>query len=294
MALSPSTMWQSVGDFGCFNNYTIRDDVLPMMSINEGTSNLGDVELVPTELEDDDLDGEGLSKDTEKDLQFTAYSPPTYMHNVDLSAENGLEFAKLLHRRPGHASSSLDSSDLEVRKEFSSKYGFVAAMKQYNIKNGVNFNIVKSQSDKFEVKYFTGSLRSGFGDDRKHNTTYCKRRIVQRFIEMVSSTGNICFRLCNRSGNDAYVLQQSVAPWMPSVPSFLFDFQVILTGIPVLEAFGTAHTTGVDDGPASVAPPNLGCLGARITLLVRGGLPLTSFASRYGLLWTSNHGIYSR
>ncbi|KAK5838224.1 hypothetical protein PVK06_006951 [Gossypium arboreum] len=44
------------------------------------------------------------------------------------SEEDGLEFAEL-QRRSGHASSSLDSGDLEVGKEFSTKDGFVAAVK---------------------------------------------------------------------------------------------------------------------------------------------------------------------
>lgn len=66
------------------------------------------------------------------------------MHNVDLSIEDGLEYAELPHKRSGHASSLLDSRYLEVGKEFSTKYGFFAVVKQYNIKNVVNFHVVKS------------------------------------------------------------------------------------------------------------------------------------------------------
>lgn len=51
------------------------------------------------------------------------------MHNVDLLAEDELEFVELPYRRPGHASSSLDSCDLKVMKEFSSKDGFVTVVK---------------------------------------------------------------------------------------------------------------------------------------------------------------------
>lgn len=68
----------------------------------------------------------------------------THMHKRDLSAKGGLEFSKLPHRRLGHTSSSLDIDDLEVKKEFSSKDAFVVLVKRYNIKNKINFYIVKS------------------------------------------------------------------------------------------------------------------------------------------------------
>lgn len=45
---------------------------------------------VPNKLEDN----EG-GEDEEEDLQFMAYSPPIHMHNVDLLAEEELEFAEL-------------------------------------------------------------------------------------------------------------------------------------------------------------------------------------------------------
>ncbi|KAK5784887.1 hypothetical protein PVK06_039426 [Gossypium arboreum] len=86
-------------------------------------------ELVPTEPEDGGSDGEGLGKDVKEDPQFRAHSSPAYIHNVDLSTENVLEFAKLSHKQPGYESSSLDSGDFKVGKEFSSKDGFVATMK---------------------------------------------------------------------------------------------------------------------------------------------------------------------
>ncbi|KAK5794189.1 hypothetical protein PVK06_035400 [Gossypium arboreum] len=89
------------------------------------------------------LDSEDSGEDVRKDF---------HMHNGDLSIKDALEFAKLPYRRLGHTSSLLDSGDLEVGKEFSSKDGFVVVGKQYNIKNWVNFHIVKSRSDKFEAK----------------------------------------------------------------------------------------------------------------------------------------------
>ncbi|KAK5846150.1 hypothetical protein PVK06_002421 [Gossypium arboreum] len=49
------------------------------------------------------------------------YSSPTHMYNVDLFANDALEFPDLPHRRPGHTSSSLDSGELEVGKKFSNK-----------------------------------------------------------------------------------------------------------------------------------------------------------------------------
>ncbi|MFQ6648528.1 hypothetical protein Gotur_021098, partial [Gossypium turneri] len=50
-------------------------------------------EPIPTEPED--VEG---GSDEEEDPRFRAYSPPTHMHNVDLSADNVLEFPDLLHR----------------------------------------------------------------------------------------------------------------------------------------------------------------------------------------------------
>lgn len=66
------------------------------------------------------------------------------MHNVDLSAENGLEFSELPHKSLGNVSFSLDAGDLQVGMDFSSKDAFVTTVKRYNIKHGVNFYIVKS------------------------------------------------------------------------------------------------------------------------------------------------------
>ncbi|KAH1128624.1 hypothetical protein J1N35_000002 [Gossypium stocksii] len=64
------------------------------------------LESVPTEPED----GEWGEYKEGKNPRFIVYSPPAHMHNVDLSAEDGLEFAKL-------------------------------PLKRYNIKNGVNFHM---------------------------------------------------------------------------------------------------------------------------------------------------------
>ncbi|KAH1114898.1 hypothetical protein J1N35_008276 [Gossypium stocksii] len=128
------------------------DDVLPTMSTSERSSNKEDVG--GSENEDDnesdadpigspvpmaqklyyflnhyDEESEDPNENVENDPQFKTYSPPTHMHNVDLSVEDGLNFAKLPYRRLSHTSFSLDSRDLKVGKEFSTKDYFVVAVK---------------------------------------------------------------------------------------------------------------------------------------------------------------------
>ncbi|MFQ6640185.1 hypothetical protein Gotur_015311, partial [Gossypium turneri] len=132
---------------------TRRDDVLPTTSTGEGTSYVTDdsglddesdvdppqepdpdsvevvlfseLEPVPTESED----GEEGSDGEKEDPRFTAYSAPAHMHNVNLSADDALEFPDLPHRRCDRTSLSLDSGELEVGKEFSSKDSFLGALK---------------------------------------------------------------------------------------------------------------------------------------------------------------------
>lgn len=165
---SSSNCWQSTGDFGCFNKYTISDNVLPTTSTDKVTSNprddgwvenkegiesdvdlirelnfdgskialFSELESVPTKPEDEGSDSKGPCEDAKEDPWFKAYSPSAHMHYVDLSTEDGLEFSKLPDKSSGHASYLLDSSDLEEGKEFSFKDGFVAAVKRYNIKKG--------------------------------------------------------------------------------------------------------------------------------------------------------------
>ncbi|KAH1091844.1 hypothetical protein J1N35_019101 [Gossypium stocksii] len=167
---------QSTSDWGHYKTSTRRDDVLPTTSTSEGTSYVTDIgrldnesdidllrgpgldsakvtlffklEPVPTEPED----GERGSDEEEEDLQFTAYPPPSHMHNVNLSIDDALKFSNLPHRRHDHTSSSLDSGELKVGKEFSSKNDFLGVLKQYNIMNEVNYPVVKSKSKKFEAK----------------------------------------------------------------------------------------------------------------------------------------------
>ncbi|KAH1055182.1 hypothetical protein J1N35_033247 [Gossypium stocksii] len=168
-----STGWQDISDWGRCETSIRRDDVLPTTSTGEGTSYVAadggsddesdmdppreprpesaevalfsEPEPVPTE-------PEVGSEEEEEDPRFRVDSPLTHMHNVDLSEDDALEFLDPPHRRCDRTSSSLDSGELQVDKEFSNKDSFLGALKQYSIMNGVNYNMVKSKFDKFEAK----------------------------------------------------------------------------------------------------------------------------------------------
>ncbi|KAK5839575.1 hypothetical protein PVK06_008378 [Gossypium arboreum] len=118
-----------------------------------------DMHLKPVPTIPEDVEG---GSDDEEDLRFKAYSPPTHMHNIDLPQDDALEFPDLLHRRHDRTSSSLDSGELEVGKEFSNKDSFLSALKQHSIMNGVNYKVVKSKSDKFEAKC---AVQDGVSED---------------------------------------------------------------------------------------------------------------------------------
>ncbi|KAH1092263.1 hypothetical protein J1N35_019520 [Gossypium stocksii] len=143
------------------------DDVILTTCTNEGTSNPGHVTEVDNEEgyktnngliwefkpdEESGSKGEGSDNIGRTHPDFTTYAPPPYMLNVDLDVEFGLEFPELTHRRLNYTSSSLNVDDLQVGNEFSSKDVFVAVVKWYNIKYGVNFHVTKSRSEKYEVK----------------------------------------------------------------------------------------------------------------------------------------------
>ncbi|KAH1046619.1 hypothetical protein J1N35_037403 [Gossypium stocksii] len=132
---SSSNGWQSTSDFDCFDNYTKIDDVLLTKSTVDGRSSLGDIGRVKNE-EVDSIESEyggpnnkGSGKDAREDSQLRLYSPLAHMHDGDLSIEDALEFTKLPHKKSGHTSFLLDSCNLEVGKEFSSKHGFVVVVK---------------------------------------------------------------------------------------------------------------------------------------------------------------------
>ncbi|MFQ6637711.1 hypothetical protein Gotur_014012, partial [Gossypium turneri] len=129
--------WQSTSNLGRYEMLRKRDDVLPTTSTGEGTSYVADdagleddsdvdppqepgpdgaevglfseSETIPTELEDTER-----SSDEEENPRFRTYSPPAHMHNVDLSADDALEFPKLPHRLRDRTSSGLDSGEFEV------------------------------------------------------------------------------------------------------------------------------------------------------------------------------------
>ncbi|MFQ6628757.1 hypothetical protein Gotur_007922, partial [Gossypium turneri] len=134
---SSSSGWQFMSNWGRYQMPRRRDDVLPTMSTGKGTSyaandygleddsdvdpprELGpdgaevslfsEPEPIPTEPED-----AKRSSDEEENLRFRAYSPSAYMHNVDLSADDALEFPDLPHRLHDRTSSGVDSSEFEV------------------------------------------------------------------------------------------------------------------------------------------------------------------------------------
>ncbi|MFQ6627260.1 hypothetical protein Gotur_005402, partial [Gossypium turneri] len=134
--ISSSSGWQSTSNWGRYMPRR-RDDVLLMTSTGKGTSYVADnygleddsdvdpprepgpdsaevglfsePEPIPTEPEDAER-----SLDDEENPRFRAYSPLAHMHNVDLSANNVLEFPDLPHRLRDRTSSGLDSGEFEV------------------------------------------------------------------------------------------------------------------------------------------------------------------------------------
>ncbi|KAK5794758.1 hypothetical protein PVK06_036000 [Gossypium arboreum] len=85
-------------------------------------------------------------------LFFEPKPVPPISENVEGGSDEEKEFPDLPHRKRDRTSSLLDSGELEVGKEFSNKDSFLGALKQHSIMNSVNYNMVKSKSDKFEAK----------------------------------------------------------------------------------------------------------------------------------------------
>ncbi|KAH1031892.1 hypothetical protein J1N35_044066 [Gossypium stocksii] len=164
---STSSCWQSTSDWGHYETSTRRDDVLSTMFTGKGTSFVADdgeledesdvdpprdpglngaevalfSESEPISTESKDSEGVQMKKKKIHDLLRTHLQP-----------NDALEFPDLPHRRHDHTSSSLDSDDLKVGKEFSSKDSFLGVLKQYSIMNEVNYHVVKSKSEKFKAK----------------------------------------------------------------------------------------------------------------------------------------------
>ncbi|KAK5825709.1 hypothetical protein PVK06_020568 [Gossypium arboreum] len=95
---------------------------------------------------------DALDDASDPNMGFKVYEPLPNMTNIDQSIEGGLEFSRLQHRTPGHASTYRDLQVLEVRTEYPNKNVFLTAMKQYNFKNDVNYYVTKSHFEKFEAK----------------------------------------------------------------------------------------------------------------------------------------------
>ncbi|MFQ6657499.1 hypothetical protein Gotur_027140 [Gossypium turneri] len=118
---STSSGWQSESSGGRYETPRRRDDVLPTTSTGKGTSYVTDdggfedesdvdpprepgpddaevvlffePEPIPTEPEDVER-----GSDEEEDPRFRVYSPPAHMHNIDLFADDVLEFPDLQYR----------------------------------------------------------------------------------------------------------------------------------------------------------------------------------------------------
>lgn len=95
--------------------------------------------VVPIELEGSDLDSEGPDDAGGTKPNFTVYEPSPKMLNINIDAQDGLEFSVLPHRRSDHAT---NFSVLQVGIEFSSK-DVVAELKRYSIKHRGNFHVTK-------------------------------------------------------------------------------------------------------------------------------------------------------
>ncbi|KAH1039172.1 hypothetical protein J1N35_040915 [Gossypium stocksii] len=92
-------------------------------------------------------------------VQKWAYEPSLHMTNLDLSVEGNLKFSRLPHRTLNHASTVRDVRVLEVGMEYPNNDIFLATLKRYNIKNCVNYYVMKSRTEKFEGKCVTKDKR---------------------------------------------------------------------------------------------------------------------------------------
>ncbi|MFQ6628608.1 hypothetical protein Gotur_006679 [Gossypium turneri] len=146
---SSSSSWQSTSNWGRYEMSRRRDDVLPMTSTGEGTSYATDdceleddpdvdpprepgpngaevglfskLEPIPTEPEDAER-----SSDEKENPRFRAYSFPDHMHNVDLSADDALEFPDLPHRlRDPLTTTSLNPNLISLRRSVRCKTAYV-------------------------------------------------------------------------------------------------------------------------------------------------------------------------
>ncbi|KAH1098400.1 hypothetical protein J1N35_015321 [Gossypium stocksii] len=145
---STSSGWQSTSDWGHYETSTRRDDVLLTTSTGEGTSYVTNDGRLDDE-SDVDPPREPSLDGVEVVLFFEpepASSEPKELKGVQMMKK------KICDSGRDRTGSSLDSSELEVGKEFSNEDSFLGALKQHSINHRVNYNVVKSKSERFEAK----------------------------------------------------------------------------------------------------------------------------------------------
>ncbi|PPS20313.1 hypothetical protein GOBAR_AA00267 [Gossypium barbadense] len=146
---STSSGWQSTSDWRRCETSIRRDDVLPTKSTGKRT-----FYVAHDDGSDNESDADPPREASLDGAEVALFSEPEPVLTIpeDVEGDDALEFPDLPHRRRDHTSSSLDLGELEVGKEFSNNDSFLGALKQHSIMNGVNYNVVKSKSNKFEAK----------------------------------------------------------------------------------------------------------------------------------------------
>ncbi|XP_017620656.1 uncharacterized protein LOC108464887 [Gossypium arboreum] len=142
--------WQSTSDWGRYETSRRKDNILPTTSIGEWTSFLADDGGSDDE-SDTDPPREPGPDGVKVGLFFESEPVPTILKDVEGGSDEEEEDPRFRARRD-RTSSTLDSGEIEVGRKFSNKDSFLAALKQHSIMNEVNYNMVKSKSDKFEAK----------------------------------------------------------------------------------------------------------------------------------------------
>lgn len=79
-----------------------------------------ELEVIPTKSEGSDSDNESPDNTKRTQPNFTTYEPPPHMLNLNINAQDGLEFPKLPHKRLAH-SSFINLDDLQVEMTPSNK-----------------------------------------------------------------------------------------------------------------------------------------------------------------------------
>ncbi|XP_017614134.1 uncharacterized protein LOC108459298 [Gossypium arboreum] len=114
-----------------------------MTSTDEGTSYVADDGGL-----DDKFNVDPPQEADPNGVEVALFSEPELVPSEPEDVEGGLDEEE----EDPIQGSTLDSGDLEVGKKFSSKDSFLGALKQRSINHGVNYNVVKFKSEKFEAK----------------------------------------------------------------------------------------------------------------------------------------------